>query len=374
MKRIALLFEFGSLNGGEHSMLAVLSQLHQRSFEFSAFCPADGLLHSQLAQLNIEHHPISFHNERGQRLSREELALQIVPILKSDTFDLLHANSLSMSRLTGALTEQIPVPCSGHLRDIIKLSKAAIRDLNQNQCLVAVSEATKKFHIAQGLQPEKVTVCYNGVNTNRFQPRPATGILKQELGLKNDDRLCLTIGQIGLRKGQDILARAATILAERGHQNLHFLLIGERHSQKQESIDFDQAVSTAFETPILQGRLHRLGYREDIDRLMNEADLLIHPAKQEPLGRVLLEALASGLPIVTTDVGGTREIVQHENSALLVAANDPIQLAKAVEQSLNDQDLLKNLAFAGRQRALELFTEEQASQQIEQFWHNSFRS
>ncbi|QDT94914.1 Mannosylfructose-phosphate synthase [Gimesia aquarii] len=355
-------------------MLAVLSQLHQRSFEFSAFCPADGLLHSQLAQLNIEHHPISFHNERGQRLSREELALQIVPILKSDTFDLLHANSLSMSRLTGALTEQIPVPCSGHLRDIIKLSKAAIRDLNQNQCLVAVSEATKKFHIAQGLQPEKVTVCYNGVNTNRFQPRPATGILKQELGLKNDDRLCLTIGQIGLRKGQDILARAATILAERGHQNLHFLLIGERHSQKQESIDFDQAVSTAFETPILQGRLHRLGYREDIDRLMNEADLLIHPAKQEPLGRVLLEALASGLPIVTTDVGGTREIVQHENSALLVAANDPIQLAKAVEQSLNDQDLLKNLAFAGRQRALELFTEEQASQQIEQFWHNSFRS
>lgn len=354
-------------------MLAVLSQLHQRSFEFTAFCPTNGLLHSQLEKLNIGCHPISFHDEQGQRLSREDVALQIVPILKTDTFDLLHANSLSMSRLTGALAEQFPVPCSGHLRDIIKLSKATIQDLNQNQRLVAVSEATKTFHIAQGLQSEKVTVCYNGVNTNRFQPRPATGFLKQELGLENDALLCLTIGQIGLRKGQDILAQAATILASQGDQNLHFLLVGERHSQKQESIDFDQAITTAFENPILQGRLHRLGYREDINLLMNEADLLVHPAKQEPLGRVLLEAIASGLPIVTTDVGGTKEIVQHEETALLAPANDPVQLATAIKQSLSDQDLSKKMTFAGRQRALELFTQERASQQIKQFWHSLFR-
>ena len=368
MKRIALLFEFGSLNGGDHSMLTVLDRLQGKSFEFTAFCPAESLLQSQLEKLNVECHPISFHDTQGQRLSREAIALQLLPTLQASHFDLLHANSLSMSRLTGALSNQIPIPCSGHLRDIIKLSRASIRDLNQNQRLIAVSEATRTFHISQGLDADRVSVCYNGVDTDRFSPRPKTGFLKQELGLETDTRLCLTIGQIGLRKGQDILAEAATILADQGDQNTHFLLIGERYSQKQESIDFDQALTAAFKKPALRGRLHRLGYREDIDLLMNEADLLVHPAKQEPLGRVLLEAIASSLPIVTTDVGGTSEIVQHEVSALIVAANDSMAFAAAIKQALSHQELSLKMAHAARQQALTSFTSEQASQRIEAVW------
>ncbi len=370
MKRIALLFEFGSLNGGEHSMLAVLERLHGKAFEFAAFCPAESLLQSQLEKLNIECHPVSFHNSQGQRLSREEVAEQLLPTLQASHFDLLHANSLSMSRLTGALSSQLPVPCSGHLRDIIKLSRATIRDLNQNRHLIAVSNATREFHISQGLQPEFVTVCYNGVDTDRFFPRPASGYLKKELGLALETRLCLTIGQIGLRKGQDILAKAAAILAEEGDQKTHFLIVGERYSKKQESIDFDQALTSAFEIPELEGRLHRLGYRDDIDLLMNEADLLVHPAKQEPLGRVLLEAIAGGLSIIATDVGGTSEIVQHEVSALLVPANDPNALASAIKRALDDPNLSKTMAHAARQQALASFTSDQASQRLETVWRN----
>lgn len=349
-------------------MLSVLSRLQQQSFEFAAFCPAESLLAAQLAALNIERHPVSFHDAAGQRFSREAVAAQILPTLQTGGFDLLHANSLSMSRLTGALASRWPVPCSGHIRDIIKLSKAAIRDLNQNRCLLAVSEATRRFHVAQGLDPERVTVCYNGVDVERFQPRPATGALKQELGLPDETRLCLTIGQLGLRKGQDVLAEAAALLAQQGDQNTHFVFVGERHSQKQESIDYDRAITAAFEQPGLKGRLHRLGYREDIAWLMNEADLLVHPAKQEPLGRVLLEAIASGLPIVATDVGGTGEIVQHDVSALLVPASNSIALAEAIKRVLGDRSFGQSLASAARKRALECFTCQQASQRIAAFW------
>tara|TARA_R110002111_G_scaffold117466_2_gene179485 strand:- start:54862 stop:55983 length:1122 start_codon:yes stop_codon:yes gene_type:complete len=368
VKRIALLFEFGSLNGGEHSMLAVIAQLHQRSFEFVAFCPVDSPLAAQLAQLQVECHPVTFHNAQGQRLSREAVAEQLLPTLHAGRFDLLHANSLSMSRLTGALAAQLPVPCSGHLRDIIKLSRAANADLNQNRRLIAVSEATRSFHINRGIQAEKVTVCYNGVDVDRFQPRPATGLLKRELGLASDTRLCLTIGQIGLRKGQDVLAEAAKLLADEGDLSTQFLLVGERHSQKQESIEFDQGLTAAFAQPALQGRLHRLGYRENIEGLMNEADLLVHPAKQEPLGRVLLEAIASGLPIVATDVGGTSEIVQHEVSALLVPASDAGALAAAIKRTLSDRSLIETMSAAARQRALACFTSVQASQRLAAFW------
>ncbi len=354
-------------------MLTLLARLHRRAFEFVACCPADSRLQRELENLNVECHSISFHDSQKRRLSREEVALQLVPLLSSGHFDLLHANSLSMSRLTGSLVQQLPVLCSGHLRDIIKLSKAAIRDLNQNQSLIAVSEATKEFHIAQGLLSENVKVCYNGVDTDRFQPRAATGSLKRELGLERDTRLCLTIGQIGLRKGQDILSQAALMLAERGDQNTHFLIVGERYSQKQESIDFDRALTVAFDTPLLQGRLHRLGYR-DIEFLMNEADLLVHPAKQEPLGRVLLEAIASGLPVVATDAGGTSEIVQHELSALLVPPNDAVELAIAIDVGLRDLSLRERMKQTSRRRALECFTSERASQRIEQFWNDLLNS
>ena len=349
-------------------MLAMLSHLQQRSFEFAAFCPAESLLAAQLAELNVECHAVSFHDAAGQRLSREDVAAQILPHLQTGGFDLLHANSLSMSRLSGALASQWPIPCSGHLRDIIKLSKAAIRDLNQNRQLIAVSEATRAFHVAQGLAAEKVSVCYNGVDVERFQPRSATGALKQELGLSDNARLCLTIGQLGLRKGQDVLAEAAAQLAAEGDQNTHFVLVGERHSQKQESIDYDRAITTAFEQPGLTGRLHRLGYREDIPWLMNEADLLVHPAKQEPLGRVLLEAIASGLPIVATDVGGTAEIVTHEVSALLVPASDSSTLANAIKRALGDQSLRQSLAEAARLQALAQFTSEQAAERMATLW------
>ncbi|QDT94230.1 Capsular glucan synthase [Gimesia algae] len=349
-------------------MLAVLSRLHGKSFTFTAFCPPESLLQSALEQTGIECHPVLFHDDLGQRLSRDAIAEQIIPVMTSRDFDLLHANSLSMSRLTGALVDQIPVPCSGHLRDIIKLSRAAIHDLNQNQRLAAVSVATRDFHISRGLDSERVTVCYNGVDVERFQPRPATGALKQELGLQPETKLCLTIGQIGLRKGQDVLAEAARLLAERGDQRTHFLLVGERHSQKQESIDFDLALNVAFGRPGLKGRLHRLGYREDIKYLMNEADLLVHPAKQEPLGRVLLEAIASGLPIVATDVGGTEEIVTHEISALLVPPGNADALAEAMSRMVNEPGLSLNLAQAARLRAWEQFTSAQAGERLTAFW------
>lgn len=370
MKRIALLFEFGSLNGGEHSMLSVLSRLHGHTFEFTAFCPGESLLSTELAKLNINAHAVAFHDAQGKRLTREAVADQMLPVLKAGNFDLLHANSLSMSRLTGALSESWGIPTSGHLRDIIKLNQTTIRDLNRNQRLAAVSAATRDFHVSQGLDADRVTVCYNGVDVERFQPRASTGTLKRELGLPEETRLCLTIGQIGLRKGQDVLAEAAALLAADGDQRTHFVLVGERHSQKDESIEFDRALTRAFEQRLLAGRLHRLGYREDIAWLMNEADLLVHPAKQEPLGRVLLEAIASGLPIVATDVGGTTEIITHEESALLVPAGDADDLKAAMQRALGDPALCLSLAASARERALERFTQQQACERLAAFWKN----
>jgi glycosyltransferase involved in cell wall biosynthesis len=367
--RIAIVFEYGTLNGGEHSMLAVIDRLQDAGFEFVALAPQTGRLADAFQDRNLIHIPLQLRDEMGNRLSREQACGNLREAIRRCSPHLVHANSLAMGRLTGAIAEEIKIPCIAHLRDIIKLSKAAVADLNRNRRLIAVSEATKKFHAAQGLNAEKTCVVYNGVDCERFQPRNSTGCLKQKLNVPNDAFLIATIGQIGLRKGQDVLSEAAAISAAR-LSNAYYLLIGERNSSKTESIEFERNIIRRFAEAGLEKRLCRLGYRNDVAGILNEIDLLVHPAKQEPLGRVLLEAAAAGVPIIATDVGGTGEIFRDGISARLIPPNNPQELAEAIVELSTDLQTRKRLAEQARQRVEEHFNIEHASDELSSLWLN----
>lgn len=365
--RIALIFEFGSLHGGEHSMLSVIDQTVGKDVEFAALAPSRGPLQTALKSRGIAPVPFDVRDAHGQRRSQGEVLAELREKLLASGCDLAHANSLSMGRLTGAIAREMPFPCIAHLRDILKISRAAMRDLNQNTRLVAVSEATRDFHISQGLEPERVRTIYNGVDCLRFRPRPDDCFLREELGVSLKDFLVLTVGQIGLRKGQDVLAEAAALLAPRW-PFIRYLLAGERYSEKQESRDFERRMIDRFENLDGGKRLYRLGYRSDMPRLMNAADVLVHPAHQEPLGRVLLEAAASGLPIVATDVGGTREILEDQKSALLVPAGDSEAMASAIQSLTSDAALGSRLAENARHRMIEKFPIETAAGNLLALW------
>jgi glycosyltransferase involved in cell wall biosynthesis len=212
-----------------------------------------------------------------------------------------------------------------------------------------------RYYLAAGLEDGKTHVIYNGVDLGRFQPRPPTGYLHRELGLPPDARLIGTIGQICLRKGQDVLVQAATALADR-IPDAHYLIVGRRNSQKQESVDFEARLHRATRQGPLAGRLHLVGERDDIDRLLNELALLVHPARQEPLGRVLLEAAAAGVAVVATAVGGTDEIFPlPSSSARLVARDCPSALAEVMAGLLDDDRARRALGQAARARAESAF-------------------
>jgi glycosyltransferase involved in cell wall biosynthesis len=397
---IALLFEYPTLNGGERSMLAALNWLkqHDKRFEFVAITSSVGRLADALHEQQIPIHEWNSHDANGIRLSADQIESSLCRIISELKPQLLHANSLAMGRLSGRIAATLGIPTTTHLRDIMKLSPAAIADLNRNQKLIAVSEATRVFHVAQGVDASRVAVVRNGVDLTAFQPRIANGRLQAELkiadeidgndrrasgekalipaGTNRDEeaspprrsvKLIATIGQIGLRKGQDVLASAASDVVARV-PGAHFILIGERTSKKQESIDFEQAIDTKFALAGLSDHLHVLGYRVDVPELLNEVDLLVHPANQEPFGRVLLEATASGVPIVATDVGGTSEIVIHEETGLLVPFRDASALANAIVEILNDDAKSQSFRAAARDRALREFSIAIAAEKLGQVW------
>ena len=377
---IAVLFEFPTLNGGEHSMLSVVEQLHaQERFRFSIIAPPTGPLAEKIGELKLPLVAFSVRDTNGTKRQNVELLEELSSVLDTVQPDVLHANSLSMSRLIGQMstTTSRSFQRTGHLRDIIGLSKKVIADLNSNNRLVAVSDATRNFHIDQGLDLARCQKIYNGVDTDQFFPLgeeeagdPAKELRSRVLpSIPSTARVVLNVGQICLRKGQLDVAQAVCRLLD-GRDDIHLVLAGERNSGKQESIDFEQAIHDAFASAGHSDHLHRVGYQENIADLMRCCDLLVHAARQEPLGRVLLEAAASGLPIVATNVGGTAEILRDKADAQLVPASNPKALASAIQILIDDENAMNRYAKSARSRIVSTFSLAQATEHLATFWES----
>ncbi len=363
MPILLLVFEYPSLNGGEQSILATLGHVQAAGYEVHAAAPPAGPLAGRLAKCSVQVHPIHYE-ESGTRRPLNELRKSLAQIIDRVRPDVLHANSLSTSRISGPVAAEIRVPSAGHLRDIMRLNDRVIADLAAHQRLLAVSEATRRHYIAAGIPAEKIFTIYNGVDLIKFRPTLGTKFLHAELGIADKNKLVAAIGQIGLRKGFDVFLQAAKLVATK-QSDVSFLIVGQRFSQKEESLRFERDLHELAARSPLRGRIHFLGWRDDMQHLLPELTVLAHAARQEPLGRVLLEAAACGLPIVATDVGGTREIVGGEPPrVLIVPPDDPERLAAAVSKILTDPELRHGLGERARRQAESKFDVKTAAENL----------
>lgn len=361
MPRALLLCEYPALNGGERSLLAVLPTLRKAGWEFDAWCPGSGPLAEAFAASGVR--VVAQKPVDGGETSLQQRRADLAGVLAAGAkYDLVHANSLSMGRLSGPVVAAAGVPSISHLRDIIGLNRAAIADLNSHTRLLAVSAAVRRHHVAQGLVAEKCETLYNGVDTELFRPMHRSGYLHRELGLPRYCRILGVVGQIILRKGLDV-ALAALLRRIARWDDEHVVVVGARHSEKPETIEYERSLHDVVASVGLTSRVHFLGTRDDMPRLLRELTLLVHAARQEPFGRVLLETAACAVPIVATDVGGTREIFPRaeNDGAFLVPVDD----VDAIENRLNrilDDDVIENqTAQRGRERITAAFTVERSA-------------
>ncbi len=355
---VLLVCEFGNLNGAERSLLSTIDQLNG-VVNYSAVVPTTGELTEKFRRRNIPVYTLDWKSGDSNR-SINDLRKDFSEILlnykrRTESDFLVHANSLSSSRMTGPVCRQKQIPSLGHIRDIIKLSRQTITDLNCHKNLACVSSATKAYHVNQGLDEKKATVLYNGVDLSEFYPsKNKNANVPLKVGIA---------GQISLRKGMDVFFQAAEILEQRGIR-LQYEIAGSRQSSKQETVDLEnKLIQSADVFP--DGRFFLKGQLPELSDWLRSLDIYVHTARQEPLGRVLLEAAATGLPIVTTDVGGTKEIFCNlDSAALLIPPNDAHAAALAIEKLSRDADLRTRLGALSRETAVTLFSVQQASENL----------
>jgi len=363
MPRALVLCEFPTLNGGERSLLAVLPTLGDAGWTVDVCCPPAGPLAEAVAALGLEVIPAPVEADRRRRDERfrDFLAERI----KANRYDLIHANSLTLSIATGFVSSDLRVPTIGHIRDIARLSSAKVAALSRHTRVLAVSAAARDYHIAQGLAAERAHVLYNGVDTGVFGPATTTydrSRFRREFGIPPEAPLVGIVGQIILRKGQDV-ALAAAVEVLRRRAEAHVVVVGARHSEKPETIEYERKLHAITAAAGVADRVHFAGTRDDMPALFREFAVLLHTARQEPLGRVLLEAAATGLAVVATEVGGTREIFPagEANGAMLIAADDVAAASCALDKLLADGDFRRRLGAAGRTRMEAAFTARQSA-------------
>ena len=355
-------------------MLAVLDELVDAPVEFVAVVPESGPLAEQLRLRSIQIVPFSLRDSEGQKYEPEELTAKLRAVVVDHGVDILHSNSLSMARLTGRHRDGLPavLRCTGHLRDIIRLSRAAMNDINRNDGLIAVSSATKDFHTHQGLDAALCSVIHNGIDAIRFFGSGSAANRQVVLPeIPADARVLLNVGQICLRKNQLVLAKAVVRLLQH-RDDLQLVLVGDRHSTKAESVAFEHAVFEEFRRSGKSHHLHMTGFRQDIADLMIAADLLVHTSEQEPFGRTLLEAASCGLPIVATEVGGTAEMLRAEIDALLIPPGDVDALCQAIEVSIDEFEASAVRSQTARNRIVAEFDVRTTAERTHEFWQRQF--
>ena len=161
---VLLVCEFGNLNGAERSLLSTIDQL-SRAVKYSSVVPTSGELTEEFRRRRIPVYTLDWKSGDSNR-SIDDLRKDFSKILEDYKYHiasdfLVHANSLSSSRMTGPVCYQQRIPSMGHIRDIIKLGRQTITDLNCHTLLACVSSATKEYHVNQGLDEKKAVVLYS---------------------------------------------------------------------------------------------------------------------------------------------------------------------------------------------------------------------
>lgn len=194
--------------------------------------------------------------------------------------------------------------------------------------VIAVSQAVKNAITV--FPSEKITVVYNGIDIQEYSAA-SPGALRKELGLAAGTKIVGMVGQIHPSKGHWTLLRSIPAILSANPDTVFVVVGGGDSSELQE----------------MNGDVHFLGARSNIPEIMKDLDVFVMASLNEPFGRVTVEAMAAGAPVVGSNSGGTAEIIADGETGLLFPPEDPAMLAQAVIKVLTDDQLAAKLKAGG---------------------------
>ena len=277
-------------------------------------------------------------------------------------FDLLYANSPKSFVVAALAGRRARKPVVWHLRDILgegHFSRANVRAVvsvaNWSASrVVANSRATADAFVAAGGKASLVTVVHNGIDAAPFDAlAPDTrSAVRSELGIPDDVFLVGCFSRLHPWKGQTVLLDAVARMPD-----VHALVVGGALFSGE--APYEAELRGRAQLPALAGRVHMRGARDDVPRLLAACDVVVHASVlAEPFGRVIVEAMLAGRPVVATRAGGVPEVVCDGETGVLVPPGDARALRDALDALRRDPARVAALARRGADHARASFSRE----------------
>ena len=352
--RVAHVINGMGLGGVPPIVHQLMAALPRDRYDLSLYClkrHTDGSSgrQSRLSAFQDDGFPVRFPDAKGTPL---QTVGQLCEWIDEDGIDVLHTHSYQpnlVARVAGVLSGRPKLVAHYHNFYDDKWSAEGTLGLDQrlaraSDLLIACSEAVRS-HVAERLRvpAESIDVIPNGVDCTRFSAGGNVDALAASLGIPAGTRVVASVGRISRQKASDDVVRAARTICD-ARRDCVFVMAGA------DDDPFARTVRAMVADLGLEPRVVFTGHLTDVASLYALADVVVMPSRWEGFGLVLVEAMASGTPLVATDVGPIPEVV-GEGAALFIPPDSPAALASAVLRVLDDPALARSLAAHGRARA-----------------------
>lgn len=339
------IYQNSQIGGIQQQILSLIKEYDRELFNpvFCCLGPKKEMM-QEIEKLGID--CVSLNREKYHRIS-PGIVPDLYRLIKKRRIHIVrtHKYRSNFYGRPAARLAGVPVISSEHniyLDKELRLSRRLINKLLSGitDKMVAVSEAIRNDIIKYDrVNPSKVLVMRNGVDTERFNGMTDPSDVRKEFSLKEEDIILGFIGRLVLNKGLKYLIDTVAIL-KKEVKNLKLFIVGKGGLM-------DELKDMAKKNNVHENVIFT-GERRDIPAMLSCFDIFIMPSIKEGLPNALLEAMASGKPVVATDIGGIPEVIKNGTNGLLVPPHDPGSLAEAIRSLIENKSLAKKTGQAAR--------------------------
>jgi glycosyltransferase involved in cell wall biosynthesis len=336
----------GITGGGERSLLDLLAGLDKEKFNPLLICPEEGEVAAAARKLGVAVEIVGMKSLRiPDPFSFFRSVRRLAGIFKKRGIALVHANGSRCAVYGAAACRVTKLPLIWHVR-ILESDGLLDRFLAASSSRVIVNSNAVKGRFGWMRDKSKLEVIHNGIDLGGFYPSGRAEKIRKEFGFGPEAKVVATVGRLDWYKAHEYFLRAAGIV-KAAVPEARFLVVGDGPRRR-----FLENLAAELG---LGGCLRLTGDRPDIAEILNGIDLFALSSVSEGFGRVVVEAMACGKPVVATRVGGIVEIVEDGVTGILVPPRDPGAMARAIMELLGNSGKAGGMGAAGRGRAEKMF-------------------
>lgn len=225
---------------------------------------------------------------------------------------------------------------------------------------LANSESVKNYYIKNiGVPREKITVIPNGIDVAYYQSLERNENLRIEFDINPDETAIICVANLHINKGHQYLLEAFEEVYK-DNQKTKLLLVGDGEEKKnllEQIEDYDSKNNILF-----------LGKRNDVPEFLKISDIFVLPTLFEGMSNAIIEAMAAGVPVITTDIPENRDLIENEKTGILFPVKNIHRLIEAIKSLMTDPDLRKQLGQNSRQSIEKKFNIRLAASQLARFF------